>query len=460
MTQFSPELPPSPSQCRFCNRPLGMVHYRVNGQPVCDPCSRRVMQMLELNEFRGGPYTVGLLYGLAAAILCGFGWAVIVKITHAEIGIIAAGIGYVVARAILIGSNGRRGKSIQVTALILSLAGVFIGKGFIAAWVLWDHLSGDLHMQGNSLIPRAIVFLLAPFLTFQFFDLIWYGIAAYQAWRMTQPVRLNIEGPIGNEPPPLSWQVAPQTPYAGAPTLRQSAPAAPQRSPRSTPLPQAILITLVTAAISAFVYAGEEGWKFAVGSVLCIMIHELGHTVACLLYGLPASSPIFIPYVGALISLRAQPPNAKVESVIGIAGPVGGLLATIACFIWYRMTGSTLAAELVQFGGMINLFNLLPIHPLDGGRIARGVAPAFWIPFVVPLAAFCGFSQKIGIRREVAILLAVITVVGIARCLQRRRGAYYDTSNLAGWTIGLSYLGVAAALMWMWSQAQGVASIF
>ena len=208
MTQFSPELPPSPSQCRYCNRPLGMVHYRVNGQPVCDPCSRRVVQMLELNEFRGGPYTMGLLYGLAAAILCGFGWAVIVKITHAEIGIIAGDrICHVpgdshrqqwATRQVDPGDGGD-----PVAGGCVHWQGLHRG-----AWVCaWDHLSGDLHMQGNSLIPRAIVFLLA-FLTFQFFGLIWYGIAAYQAWRMTQPVRLNIEGRSAAGTAYLFWQVA------------------------------------------------------------------------------------------------------------------------------------------------------------------------------------------------------------------------------------------------------------
>src|SRR5439155_15994279 len=154
----------------------------------------------------------------------------------------------------------------------------------------------------------------------------------------------------------------------------QPAPAAPQ-TPRSTPLAKAIPITLLSAAVSAMVYAGQDGWPFAIGSVLCILIHEMGHTIACLLYGLPASSPIFIPYVGAVINLRAQPPDAKVESVIGIAGPIGGLIAAAACYAWYVATHSPLAAELVQFGAVINLFNLVPIHPLDGGRIARGIAP-------------------------------------------------------------------------------------
>src|SRR5439155_21199351 len=127
MTQFQIEPPPT-SSCSVCGRPLPMNHYRVNGRPSCAECAQRLAQLTELNEFRFGPWLLGLIYGLAAAILCGFGWAVIVKITHAEIGIVAIGIGIVVTRAIIAGANGRRGASIQAIAIICSLLGIFIGK--------------------------------------------------------------------------------------------------------------------------------------------------------------------------------------------------------------------------------------------------------------------------------------------------------------------------------------------
>ena len=146
--------------------------------------------------------------------------------------------------------------------------------------------------------------------------------------------------------------------------------------------------------------------------------------------------------------------------MIGIAGPWGGLIATAACFVWFRMTGSVLAASLVQFGGLVNLFNLLPIHPLDGGRIARGVAPAFWGGFVAVFAAFCWLSPSLGIRREVAILLGVISIVGIGRTLQKRKGPYYRISDLAAWLMGFAYLGTALALLWMWTQVRGIGSLF
>ena len=109
----------SPSNCAFCGRPLLGAFFRVQNKPACAQCAGKLAQLLDLNQFRFGPWMLGLVYGLAAAILGGFAWAVIVKVTHAEIGIVAIGIGYIVTRAIIAGSNGWRGVSIQVLAVIL-----------------------------------------------------------------------------------------------------------------------------------------------------------------------------------------------------------------------------------------------------------------------------------------------------------------------------------------------------
>jgi Zn-dependent protease len=443
---------PPPSQCAFCHRPLTRTFYRIQSKPACEPCTHRLSQLIELNNFRFAPWLLGLVYGLAAALLCGFAWAVITKITHFEIGIAAVAVGYLVTRSIIAGANGRRGTSIQIIAVILSLAGVFIGKGLTAILILSDRMTQDPAMQNHPMLFRTILFFTAPIVGFQMFDLIWYAIAAYQAWRMSQPLRLNIEGPFGAAPAsPFSPQPQAFTP---PPPLQQPAP------PRSTPLPKAILITLISAAFSALIYSQEDGWPFAAGFVLCILIHELGHTISCLMYGLPASSPIFIPYVGALISLRANPPDAKVEAVIGIAGPIGGLLAGSACYIWFIATHSQLAANLVAVSAFMNLFNMIPIHPLDGGRIARGVAPGFWPVFLLPLAAFCAFAEKLGMRIEVAGLVTVITLIGVGRTLKQRKGSYYDISPAAAWTMGLAYLSVAATLLWMWTQVRGVQNLW
>src|SRR3954467_10517422 len=121
-----------PANCSFCGRPIRQTFYRIQDRPACAECTQQVQQVAELNRFSFGPWAVGAMFGLAAAVLCGFAWAVVAKITHAEIGIVAIGVAYVVTRAIITGAKGRRGTSIQILALLLSLIGIYVGKGMTA----------------------------------------------------------------------------------------------------------------------------------------------------------------------------------------------------------------------------------------------------------------------------------------------------------------------------------------
>src|SRR2546421_4110856 len=109
----------SPSNCAFCGRPLLGTFFRVQNKPACAQCAGRLAQLLDLNQFRFGPWMLGMIYGLAAAVLGGFGYAVIAKVIGREFGIASVGIAWLVIRAIFAGSNGRRGISIQVLAVIL-----------------------------------------------------------------------------------------------------------------------------------------------------------------------------------------------------------------------------------------------------------------------------------------------------------------------------------------------------
>ena len=133
-------------------------------------------------------------------------------------------------------------------------------------------------------------------------------------------------------------------------------------------------------AFCMYLYARRDGWPFAIGFVLLILIHELGHTLANYYYGLKQSPPFFLPYMGAVIMLRQNPQDAKVESVVGIAGPVAGTIGAIGCFAFYVWTGNDLFLRLSMYAFLLNLFNLIPVWPLDGGRVAAGITPILWIP--------------------------------------------------------------------------------
>src|SRR5476649_240067 len=127
------------------------------------------------------------------------------------------------------------------------------------------------------------------------------------------------------------------------------------------------------------VYAMVWGWKFAVGFVLLIMLHECGHLIVAKKFGLKVSAPMFIPFVGAFILLKEAPRNAWMEACVGIGGPVLGTLGAGGSQVLYLLTGNPIFRALAYSGFLLNLFNLMPIGPLDGGRIATAVSPWLWV---------------------------------------------------------------------------------
>lgn len=128
------------------------------------------------------------------------------------------------------------------------------------------------------------------------------------------------------------------------------------------------LPTLLSMFLAFSVYWTLWGWKFAAGFVLGIYVHEMGHVVALRAYGISASAPMFIPGFGALVRLNQRPANAVEDARVGLAGPRWGLFATLACAAAFLATGNKMFAALAHANAWINLFNLLPLWTLDGGR--------------------------------------------------------------------------------------------
>lgn len=138
--------------------------------------------------------------------------------------------------------------------------------------------------------------------------------------------------------------------------------------------------------ISVFAYAFVFGWWYAVGFVALIFAHEMGHFLATRKRGLNVGLPTFIPFVGAWIELKEQPMNAETEAFVGIAGPMLGSAAAFVCYILARDSGSGLLMALAYAGFVLNLFNLIPLTPLDGGRIVSVISPRIWFLGVPMLA--------------------------------------------------------------------------
>ena len=141
--------------------------------------------------------------------------------------------------------------------------------------------------------------------------------------------------------------------------------------------------TLTSMLAFLGVYWSLWGWKFALGFVLSIYVHEMGHVAGLGRYGIPASAPMFIPGLGAMVRLHQGPGNAREDARIGLAGPLWGLGAALASAGVFAVTGAPIWAAIARTGAWLNLFNLLPVWQLDGGRgfnalsrRQRGYAPA------------------------------------------------------------------------------------
>ena len=126
--------------------------------------------------------------------------------------------------------------------------------------------------------------------------------------------------------------------------------------------------TVLSMAASLGLYWAAWGWRFAAGFVLAIYVHEMGHVAALRRLGIPASAPMFVPGFGAFVRMKQLPAGAREEARVGLAGPIWGLGAALACAAIHWATGSAFWAALAQWGARINLFNLVPVRPLDGGR--------------------------------------------------------------------------------------------
>jgi Zn-dependent protease len=149
-----------------------------------------------------------------------------------------------------------------------------------------------------------------------------------------------------------------------------------------------ILTTSASMLVSIAAYALIWGWRFAVGFVLLLLIHEMGHVFQLRREGIKASAPMFIPFLGALVAMKELPKDAAAEARVGLAGPVLGALGCLIPWALYAATGDELFKALAFVGFFLNLFNLLPVLPLDGGRAMSALTPWMW---------FVGYGLLVGV---------------------------------------------------------------
>jgi Zn-dependent protease len=209
-----------------------------------------------------------------------------------------------------------------------------------------------------------------------------------------------------------------------------------------------LLATAGTMAVSVVAYAAIWGFPFAAGFVVLILVHEMGHVIALRREGIKASAPLFIPFMGAVIGARSLGDNALAEARVGLAGPVLGSIGAAACILIWHATGNDMWRALAYTGFLLNLFNLIPVVPLDGGRAMAAMAPWMWV------VGFAGLLALMFVTPS-PILLIILIIGGYStyrRWQTRRHGgleqqAYYRVTPLNRVLVAALYIGLIALLV-------------
>jgi Zn-dependent protease len=206
-----------------------------------------------------------------------------------------------------------------------------------------------------------------------------------------------------------------------------------------------LLTTFGSMLVSIAAYGLFFGLPFALGLVLLLFLHEIGHVIQLRREGIKASAPMFIPFLGAVISAKSMGKDAAAEARVGLAGPVLGTLASLVPLAVWLLTGSDFWRALAYIGFVLNLFNLLPVVPLDGGRAMAALSPAVWLVGLAGLVALTIFYPS-------PILFLILIFGGMeswrrwkARATPEGR-SYYAIPTRTRLLVGATYLGLAAAL--------------
>lgn len=205
-----------------------------------------------------------------------------------------------------------------------------------------------------------------------------------------------------------------------------------------------VFVTGGTMLFSVLAYSWVFGWLYAVGFVTLILVHEMGHFVAARKRGLDVGAPTFIPFVGAWIQLKEMPHDAETEAFVGISGPIAGSIAAVLVYLAARYTGSQLLLALSYAGFILNLFNLIPLHPFDGGRITSVISPRIWLVGVPILVAL--FLWRPSPLLVLVALLAAPKIWEVIRGQHDGNAAYYQTPGATRASYAAQYLGLVLVL--------------
>jgi len=206
------------------------------------------------------------------------------------------------------------------------------------------------------------------------------------------------------------------------------------------------LASLGSMVLTLGTYTVFFGLPYATGMVGLVLVHEIGHAAVMHKMGIPFSPMVFVPFMGAAIVTKERPRNSMEDALVAFGGPVLGSLGAGVVGFAGHVTDSQLLIALADFGFMINLFNLLPLGSMDGGRIAGALSP-----YMNVLGVFMGGSLAYTqvIQNP---LFYLILVAGSYETFQRfyNPGSippnYYAISPIHRAAIGLGYVSLVGGL--------------
>ncbi|MDN3919663.1 metalloprotease [Roseateles violae] len=210
-----------------------------------------------------------------------------------------------------------------------------------------------------------------------------------------------------------------------------------------------LLSTGGTMLLSLIVYAFIFGWRYAAGFIALLFVHEMGHYLAARHKGLNVGAPTFIPFVGAWIELKELPHDAQTEAFVGLGGPLLGTVGASCCYLLARSYEADWLLAVSYAGFFLNLFNLIPLSPLDGGRITAVLSPRIWLLGVPVLVVLFLYRPS-----PMLILIAIMAYPQLLKAFRFRKDSeeaqsYYAVPAAIKWEYGTYYLALAGFLALM-----------
>ena len=206
-----------------------------------------------------------------------------------------------------------------------------------------------------------------------------------------------------------------------------------------------LFTTSASMLVSIGAYALIWGWKFAVGFVVLLLVHELGHVFQLRREGVPASAPLFIPFLGAVVGMKGLPDDAAAEARVGLAGPILGSIGCLVPLAIHLAGGDQFWQALAFVGFFLNLINLAPVLPLDGGRAMAALTPWMWL---VGYALLVGAT--IAWPNPVLILIVLLGGLETWRRWKARKSPesqrYHEVKPGARVAVAATYIGLAVLL--------------